>query len=113
MIKQTVSNKWQEKTNVSKKRKSESKISEKDSTSNITSVSVITKSTKPNVVIQAEKFESKNSINTDEKMIFTQICMFVVGIIILLTFFLSLKTYKIVNQNNDIINGTSDTNIRF
>jgi len=59
--------------------------------------SVITKSTRPKVVIQSENIENEYSIYHNHKMI-KSIFLVVICCIILITFFLSLKTYNMVNE---------------
>ena len=60
------------------------------------SSSVITKSTNPKVIIQSENFEGRHSYNKHKLMKF--VLFIVICIIILITFFLSLKTYNTVNE---------------
>ena len=84
------------------------KIVRKNWTSNLTiqekvekpdeeNFSVITKSTRPKVVIQSENIENECSICHNHKMI-KFIFLVVISCIILITFFLSLKTYNMVNE---------------
>ena len=84
------------------------KIVKKDWTPNLTiqekiekpddeNFSVITKTTRPKVVIQSENIENDCSICHNHKMI-KFIFLIVICCIILITFFLSLKTYNMVNE---------------
>lgn len=73
----------------------------KISDSSETSVSVFTKTTNPKVIIQSENVDGNtNSIsqNKSKRKIIKFICFMVMCIIILITFFLSLKTYNTVNE---------------
>ena len=78
-------------------------VSTKKETSN---VSVITKTTTPKVVIQSEKVSNNenvlNEIN-DKHLLLKLICFVIMCIILLMTFFLSLKTYNAVNELSDYI----------
>ena len=78
-------------------------VSTKNETSN---VSVITKTTTPKVVIQSEKVSNNenvlNEIN-DKHLLLKLICFVIMCIILLMTFFLSLKTYNAVNELSDYI----------
>lgn len=78
--------------------------------SNTSSVSVITKTTSPKVIIQSENFERLNSDlewkeSLESHITWTEyynllkiLCKVMLVVIILITFFLSLKTYRIVNK---------------
>lgn len=71
--------------------------------SNVTEagVSVITKTTNPKVLIQSENFD-KNPYAEHQLLKF--ICMIVMCTIILITFFVSIKTYNLVQElSNHII----------
>ena len=65
-------------------------------------VSIFTKTTNPKVVIKSESLKNSNSISLWQKqnkydmLIF--FCFIIICIIILATFFLSLKTYNTVNE---------------
>lgn len=74
----------------------EKKIS--DSTE--TSVSVFTKTTNPKVIIQSENVDTNNNINKNKnkRKIIKSVCFMIMCIIILISFFLSLKTYNTVNE---------------
>ena len=58
--------------------------------------SVITKSTKPKVVIQSENIENSCPCNKDKTI--KSMLLIVICIIILITFFISLKTYNMANE---------------
>lgn len=88
-----------QKTKVSKKETVFGAIEKKTSTNPDTSVSIFTKTTNPKVVIQAEKIDVPHTIqNIHRHRIIKSACLIVMGIIILMTFFLSLKTYQTVNE---------------
>ena len=69
-------------------------------------VSVITKTTTPKVVIQSENINNNsrllNEIN-DKHLLLKLICFVIMCIILLMTFFLSLKTYHAVNELSDYV----------
>lgn len=76
--------------------------SEKESSN----VSVITKTTTPKVVIQSEKVSNNEDISNeinDKHLLLKLICFVIMCIILLMTFFLSLKTYNAVNELSDYI----------
>lgn len=62
-------------------------------------ISVITKKRSPKVIIQSESIEHRDeSVCGDTKhQLLKFICLIVICIIILITFFISLKTYNMVN----------------
>lgn len=72
-------------------------------------VSVFTKTTKPNLVIKSEKIRNNynncNSCCQKQKIhkILYFICMIIICIIILMTFFLTLKTYNAVEELSEYI----------
>lgn len=73
----------------------------KNNASSETNVSVFTKTTNPKVIVKSEKFKndstsSQRNLNTIILLKF--LCFSIMCIIILMTFFLSLKTYDIVNE---------------
>ena len=75
---------------------------EKDSSN----VSVITKTTTPKVVIQSEnvsKSENHLSEINDKHLILKLVCFVIMCVILLMTFFLSLKTYNAVNELSDYV----------
>lgn len=84
------------------KTSSASAIVEKRNTSwdSESTVSVITKTTGPKVVIQSEDVgDVTHSYNQKQKdSLLKFICMIVMCAIILITFFLSLKTYNMVSE---------------
>ena len=67
-------------------------------------VSVFTKTTTPKVVIQSEKMNNSNIYQSIcRHKIIKSVCLMIIGIIILMTFFLALKTYNSVNELSDYI----------
>lgn len=97
----------------SKQKKSDIKVPIKKDSADFfeKEVSVITKTTKPQVVIQSEKIDElqKNCMHDwtiwfrNKHQLIKFCCIIVVCIIILLTFFLSLKTYNMVKDLHNII----------
>lgn len=85
---------------VSKKEAVSEVVTEKKiSNHNDTDVSVFTKMTTPKVVIQSEEIDSPIiTQNICRHSILKFTCLIIMGIIILMTFFLSLKTYNSVNE---------------
>lgn len=69
-------------------------------------VSVITKTTTPKVVVQSENVSNNshllNEIN-DKHLLLKLICFVIMCIILLMTFFLSLKTYHTVSELSDYV----------
>ena len=63
-----------------------------------TNVSVFTKTTNPNVIINSENTNSYKNYCIHKHRILKSFCLIVLGVIILITFFLSLKTYNTVNE---------------
>lgn len=87
------------KTKVSKKGTVSDVVEKKVSNNPDTSVSVFTKTTNPKVVVQSEKIDTPQVIqNIHRHRILKSVCLIVMGIIVLMTFFLSLKTYQTVNE---------------
>ena len=88
-------------------RKTNTKISIKKNTSNSleNNVSVITKTTKPQVIIQSEKIEKNvdKYIWTNKHKLIKFCCMIILCIIILITFFLTLKVYNMLSDIHNII----------
>lgn len=86
--------------NKRKKKSSSAVVVEKSSWTNESSVSVITKTTNPKVMIQSEHICDTNcQCYQDSKHGFLRCAWLVVMcVIILITFFLSLKTYNIVGS---------------
>lgn len=67
-------------------------------------VSVFTKTTTPKVVIQSEKMDNADIYqNVCKHRIIKSACLIIMGIIILMTFFLALKTYNSVNELSDYV----------
>ena len=67
-------------------------------------VSVFTKTTTPKVVIQSEKMDNAGIYqNICKHRIMKSACLIIMGIIILMTFFLALKTYNSVNELSDYV----------
>jgi len=63
-------------------------------------VSVITKTTTPKIVIQSENVNDNSKLSneiSDKHLLLRLICFIIMCIILLMTFFLSLKTYHAVN----------------
>lgn len=67
-------------------------------------VSVFTKTTRPNIVINSEDVTVCRGQNIHKHKILKSVCLIVMGIIILMTFFLSLKTYNTVNELYQLFN---------
>ena len=75
---------------------------EKDSSN----VSVITKTTAPKVVVQSEDLNNDHNISNEIKnshLLLKLVCFIIMCIILLMTFFLSLKTYNTVNELSDYV----------
>lgn len=78
-----------------------------------TNVSVFTRTTNPKVIIQSEsikdnwKFSCHRNRNSHKLIKF--VCFIVICLIVLMTFFLSLKTYNIVNNLSNSVNELSGT----
>jgi len=67
-------------------------------------VSVFTKTTTPKVVIQSENIDnSLFSENISKHQILKICCLIIMSIILLMTFFLTLKTYNAVNELSEYI----------
>lgn len=68
-------------------------------------VSVITKTTTPKVVIQSENVNNNNLLNeiNDKHLLLKLICFVIMCVILLMTFFLSLRTYNAVNELSDYV----------
>jgi len=96
-----------------KQNKSDIETSIKKNTPNFPGkeVSVITKTTKPQVMIQSEKINRSQEnlmynwtiLTKDKNHLIKFCCITIMGIIILLTFFLSLKTYNMIKDLYNII----------
>lgn len=101
---------WKTKNNqVSRRNSKKESVSEvvvekKISDNSDANVSVFTKTTSPKVVVQAEKMENfEFNQNIYRHKILLSACLVTMGIIILMTFFLALKTYNNVNELSDYI----------
>ena len=92
--------KTDKKTRVKTKKQWTSTTSKKVIDSPNTSVSVFTKTTNPKVIIESEhiKEECHSKWNRNKHKLLKFLCMMIMCIIILITFFLSLKTYNTVNE---------------
>lgn len=70
-------------------------------------VSVFTKTTSPKVIIKSEslKHDYNYSLcqNRDKHRLLQLVCFMIMCVIILMTFFLSLKTYNVVKELSDYI----------
>jgi Fe2+ transport system protein B len=69
-------------------------------------VSVITKTTAPKVIIQSENITNNEDIVnqiSDKHLLLKFICFVIMCIILLMTFFLSLKTYNAVNDLSEYV----------
>jgi len=67
-------------------------------------VSVITKTTTPKVVIQSEKVkDAVFNQDYDKHLLLKLVCFVIMCAILLISFFLSLKTYNTVNELRDYI----------
>ncbi len=88
-------------TKTSKKEAVSEVVTAKSFENHDSNVSVLTKTVGPKVTIQSEKLESPmlySGQNIHKHRILKSVFMVVMGIIILMTFFLSLKTYNTVNE---------------
>ena len=97
--KSTIKNEWKSKTQKAI-RMSNKFDDEKSTNSSNTNVSVFTRTTNPKVIIESENvnwsFEWKEHHGKHKLLKF--ICMMIMCLIILMTFFLSLKTYNMVHN---------------
>lgn len=96
-----------QKSSVSKKKQKEVITSDiieekKIGSSSESNISVLTKTTNPKIIVNSEDFkDSYNELphhNRKKHKLLKSICFMIICIIILMTFFLSLKTYNIVNE---------------
>ena len=71
-----------------------------------TGVSVFTKTTSPKVILHSEKLNIAKTNQKNLRMcrLLKSVCLIVLGIVILMTFFLSLKTYHAVNELYQLFN---------
>ena len=67
-------------------------------------VSVFTKTTNPNIIINSEDVAVWRKQNFHKHRIIKSVCLLVMCVIILMTFFLSLKTYNTVNEIYQLFN---------
>jgi hypothetical protein len=79
-------------------------VEKKASNNSDTNVSVFTKTTNPNIVINSENVTDCIKQNIHKHKILKSVCLIVMGIIVLMTFFLSLKTYNTVNELYQLFN---------
>lgn len=73
------------------------------STPSESNVSIITKTTNPRVIVKSEKMDNNCDYNyshphTWKNQILKFVCLIIMCMIILATFFLSLKTYNMMNE---------------
>lgn len=61
-------------------------------------VSVITKTTNPKIVIQSESFDKDGQWDLHKHTLLKFICLIIMYIIILITFFISIKTFDMVKD---------------
>ena len=97
--------KMKQKNSISKKKQKEMIASEiveekKINNSSESNISVLTKTTNPKVVINSEDFKNCDENLTIQKKhkLLKTVCFMIICIIILMTFFISLKTYNMVNE---------------
>ena len=97
--------KIKQKNSISKKKQKEVIASEiveekKINNSSESNISVLTKTTNPKVVINSEDFKNCDENLTIQKKhkLLKTVCFMIICIIILMTFFISLKTYNMVNE---------------
>ena len=84
--------------------KKDSKVLQVKAEKEPSNVSVITKTTAPKVVVQSEKVNQKHlSEINDKHLLLKLICFVIMCIILLMTFFLSLKTYNAMNELSDYV----------
>lgn len=96
------SNKNSPKSKVSKKETISEVITEKKLSNDSTpSVTVFTKTTAPKLVVQSEDANCCTSYvhHSQTYRIFKSVCLIVLWIIILMTFFLNLKIYQMINES--------------
>ena len=106
---------WKTKKNqVSRKDSKKESVSEvtierKTSNNSDSDVSVFTRTTAPKVIVQSEKIDTPHIIqNIQRHRIIKSVCLIVIGIIILMTFFLSLKTYNNVNELYQLLSSVTN-----
>ena len=86
----------------SKKENVSEVVTEKKEVDNArTEVSVFTKTTNPKVIIQSENVDSSGHCQKQSfcgHKVLKTICLIILGIVVLINFFLALKTYNIINE---------------
>lgn len=97
--------KMRQKNSISKKKQKEviaSDIVEEKKINNSAepNISVLTKTTNPKVIINSEDFKNncENLQNRKRHKLLKTVCFMIICIIILMTFFISLRTYNMVNE---------------
>ena len=83
--------------------KKDDKVLQVNTEKETSNVSVITKTTTPKVVIQSENVNNNNKVLEDKHLLLKLVCFVIMCIILLMTFFLSLKTYHAVNELSDYV----------
>ena len=85
--------------NSEKENVSEISVENSNSSNLKTDVSVLTKTTSPKVIIQSDDIHS-HTINQNicKHKLLKSVCLIVFCVIILVMFFLSIKTYNLVNE---------------
>ena len=83
--------------------KKDDKVLQVNTEKETSNVSVITKTTTPKVVIQSENVNNNNKVLEDKHLLLKLVCFVIMCIILLMTFFLSLKTYNAVNGLSDYV----------
>lgn len=83
--------------------KKDDKVLQVNTEKETSNVSVITKTTTPKVVIQSENVNNNNKVLEDKHLLLKLVCFVIMCIILLMTFFLSLKTYNAVNELSDYV----------
>lgn len=86
--------------------KKDEKILQVNTEKDPSNVSVITKTTAPKVIIQSENITNNEDIVnkiSNKHLLLKFICLVIMCIILLMTFFLSLKTYNAVNDLSEYV----------
>lgn len=82
-------------------------VAEKSVKTTESDVSVFTKTTNPKVVVESENLKEKCNISLQKchckHKILKCLCFIILSIVVLMTFFLALKTYNTVNELADYI----------
>lgn len=82
-------------------------VEKKTSENSETGVSVFTKTTNPKIVVQSENLENSKvcqNQNICSCRFLKFVCLMIMSIIVLMTFFLALRTYNIVNELSALLN---------